>query len=192
MAHYQVDGHRNAPHHQSPRSPRDRHYRRSPSPPGRYPHHRQYSPPPPMEPWDVCVGNLSRNLTREHLFEIFGSFGRVTEVNRPLNNNTSVPKKFAYITYGYEEDACEAVRQMDGGQIDGLFVTAVVVAPPRYRRSPSPPRGGSRGRNSGFSRSRGPPPSSYDRGALYYDDDLRGRGNSPDRSPSPPSRQFDH
>ena len=70
---------------------------------------------------------------------------------------------FAYIEYENSEDAKNALRHMDGGQIDGQEVTAAPVlmpriqprrrSPPRRQRSRSPPRRRSRTRWTLLSRS---------------------------------------
>merc|ERR1719154_897301 len=118
----------------APEKPRER-SRSKPGPRGRA---RSGSPPSTK----IHIGRLTRNVNREHLQEIFSTFGKIREIEfgsermRPWLN-----KGFAYIEFENSEDAKNALRHMDGGQIDGQEVTAAPVLVPRIQpRRRSPPR----------------------------------------------------
>ncbi|KAE9552154.1 hypothetical protein FO519_004629 [Halicephalobus sp. NKZ332] len=71
----------------------------------------------------VSVRNISRNVSREHLLEIFGLYGPVKDVRFPTNSrHPCFPRGDAVIEYENHDDAEKALRHMDGGQIDGLIV----------------------------------------------------------------------
>jgi RNA-binding protein with serine-rich domain 1 len=118
---------------------------------------RKRSPTP--KPVKIHVGNLTRNVVKDHVMEIFTTFGTIKFCDfgtDRLNNN----KGYCFIEFNSSDDAENAMKNMDGGQIDGQEITcAPVLAAPRPprripRRSPmirrSPPRwgggGGGRGR----------------------------------------------
>jgi len=82
---------------------------------------------------------LTRNVTKEHLQEIFGAFGTIKvwlfftktpesflpNLNCYLQNVTNPHDQMhggsnlAYIEYSTPEEAENAMKHMDGGQIDG-------------------------------------------------------------------------
>ncbi|KAG7166642.1 RNA-binding protein with serine-rich domain 1-B-like [Homarus americanus] len=116
------------------------------------PRRKPRSPTP--RPTRIHVGRLTRNINRDHLHEIFAVYGSVKSVDLPMydmRNNSSLNRGYGYIDFEKPEDAENAMKHMDGGQIDGQEITAAPVLIPRQlpprRRSPlpMPPR-------------RGPPP----------------------------------
>uniref|UniRef100_A0A1I8JMY3 RRM domain-containing protein n=1 Tax=Macrostomum lignano TaxID=282301 RepID=A0A1I8JMY3_9PLAT len=75
------------------------------------------APPPPAR---VRVSQLSRNVSRAHVEEIFGTFGSVKSVDLPTENlHPECCKGFALIEFATAAEAAEAVKRLDGGQIDG-------------------------------------------------------------------------
>ncbi|VDN25077.1 unnamed protein product [Gongylonema pulchrum] len=140
---------------------------------------RKVTPPPRR----LCVRNLSRNVTKEHLAEIFSVYGTLKTCELPMDRqHTHLGRGYGYVEFEQPEDAEKALKHMDGGQIDGQEVTCELTHPPRsvingsgrralsplrYRggsprryRSPPPPRGRASGGNlvplgpSRFNRSR--------------------------------------
>ncbi|KAL3216083.1 hypothetical protein MRX96_033254 [Rhipicephalus microplus] len=103
---------------------------------------RRKRTPTPPRPCKIHVGRLTRNVTRDHLLEIFGCYGAVKSVELPPDRTHShLSRGFAYIEFENPADAEKAMRHMDGGQIDGQEVTAASVLLPRPvpPRRPSPP-----------------------------------------------------
>uniref|UniRef100_A0AC34QZ51 RRM domain-containing protein n=2 Tax=Panagrolaimus sp. JU765 TaxID=591449 RepID=A0AC34QZ51_9BILA len=144
----------------------------------------------------VAVTNLSRNVTREHVLEIFGIYGPIKDMRFPMNSrHPYFPRGDAVLEYEKREDAEKALKHMDGGQIDGMVVNCEwqPPTPPPRRRSPirkplspkrrSPPR-----------RSRSPVRRSRSRSPIRRRSPPFRRGRSPRRSPprrfrrSPPRR----
>ena len=103
---------------------------RSPSP------RRRKATPPPKK---LCVQKLTKNVTKEHVTEIFANFGTVSycdlvmEKERPWLNMGK-----AYVEFEKIEEAEEAVTKMDGGFIDGQEIKVAKVLVQR-NRSPMPP-----------------------------------------------------
>ncbi|CDH50503.1 predicted protein [Lichtheimia corymbifera JMRC:FSU:9682] len=101
----------------------------------------------------VLVTNLTRNVTADHVKEIFAQFGSVVKVDFPVNHRLNTNTGRAYVEYESKEDMDKAISYMNGGQLDGKHLD-VDVAP--AHRSPSPPS-----HRRGYSP---PPPSRYRRG----------------------------
>lgn len=86
--------------------------------------------------------------------EIFSTYGPIKSVELQVHNmhaGNGMHRGYGYIDFEKPEDAENAMKHMDGGQIDGQEITAAPVLIPRpapaRRRSPLPPMG-----------RRGPPP----------------------------------
>lgn len=78
-----------------------------------------------------------RNVKSNHIEEIFGCYGTVTNVDLQIDTRTGVSKGFAYVTFEKSKDAEQAVLYLDGGQLDGneIKVSFVLVS---KRRKDSP------------------------------------------------------
>lgn len=168
------------------------------------------------EPAKLHVSGLTRNVTEEHLNEIFATFGKLSRVELVLDRRVGLSRGFAYVEYDHRKDAEEAQLYMDGGQLDGapLKVNFVLLggrpggaggfseagpkggirrsrSPNRRSRSRSPvSRGGGRERDL-YDRNGGPPER---RGGGAQWEGRRGRSRSPprggrhDRGRLPPGR----
>ena len=63
------------------------------------------------------VGQLTHNVNRDHLQEIFSNYGIIKTVDLPVNRvHPHFSKGFAYIEYEKAEDAEKAIKYMDGGE----------------------------------------------------------------------------
>ncbi len=100
---------------------------------------------------------MTRNLTKDHIQEIFSCYGVIKVIEFPFDRfHPPAGRGHAFVEYNNPEDAENAMKHMDGGQIDGQEIT---VSPVQARnrqmmRRPSPPpfRGGGR-----------PPPNRWNR-----------------------------
>ncbi|VDM97966.1 unnamed protein product, partial [Thelazia callipaeda] len=89
---------------------------------------RKVTPPPRR----LCVRNLSRNVTKEHLSEIFGVYGGLKACELPMDRqHTHLGRGYGYVEFEQPEDAEKALKHMDAGQIDGQEVTCELTHPPR-------------------------------------------------------------
>ncbi|ETN83591.1 RNA-binding protein with serine-rich domain 1 family protein [Necator americanus] len=136
-------GRRRSPRRASPRraSPR-RSPKRSP---------RRTSPRKTSPSKRISIRNLSRNVTKEHLAEIFGMYGPIKSCDLPPERfYTHLHRGYGYVEYENAEDAEKALKYFDGGQIDGQVVSVeLTLNRAASRRSPvrkSPVRRSSPGR----------------------------------------------
>ncbi|KAI2647845.1 RNA-binding protein with serine-rich domain 1 [Labeo rohita] len=99
---------------------------------------------PSPKPTKLHLGRLTRNVTKEHIQEIFSTYGKIKMIDMPPDRlHPNLSKGYAYVEYESPEDAQKALKHMDGGQIDGQEITATAVLAQRIRpapRRPSPPR----------------------------------------------------
>ncbi|KAJ5895478.1 hypothetical protein N7495_007169 [Penicillium taxi] len=116
---------------------------------------RSASPPQSAK---IVVEKLTRNVTEEHLQEIFGAFGEILKIDLPMNrgcgsscdtyeeldpNNIPSPvntnKGTAYIIYREPADAEAAISHMHEGQLDGAVLSVAIILPRRrFSRTPPP------------------------------------------------------
>lgn len=132
---------------------------------------RKREPSPVIKPSRIHVGRLTRNLKKEHITEIFSSYGEIRNVEFSTDRfHPQNGRGFCYVEFVNPDDAETAMKSMDGGHIDGQEVTVAPVMnlnkPGGMRRSPM---------------RRGPP--MRNRGAWGRGGDMRNRRNmrSPDR-----------
>jgi len=157
--------------------------RRSPSPLSR----RQEKE---KEATKIYIGKLSLNVNKDHLSEIFGTFGEIKEIELlPHRIHPHLHRTYAHIEYVSSGGAEQACKYMDGGQVDGKEIVCVPVhgQPPhltsdRNRREVSPYR---RRRRSPLPPRHYPPPR-----RMGDRDRDRGRYNDRRGGYSPPSRNY--
>lgn len=78
---------------------------------------RRRSPTPVTK---IHVNKLTRNVNKQHLTEIFKTYGPVKSVDLQTDRfHPQLGRGSAYIEYEKSADAEKAIRYMDGGQIDG-------------------------------------------------------------------------
>lgn len=110
----------------------------------------------------LYIGRLTRNVNTDHLYEIFGNFGKVVSVDMPMDRvQHHLNRGFAYVEFENTEEAARAIKFMDGGQIDGHEVSVSKADYQKARGGPLPPRRGPPGswrHNSPVRRRRSPPP----------------------------------
>ncbi|XP_061006405.1 RNA-binding protein with serine-rich domain 1-like [Dama dama] len=103
---------------------------------------RRRSPAP--KPTKVHVAKLTRKVTREHIREIFSTFGRVREIDLPRERMRAHPSQgHAYVEFENPEEAAKALKHVDGGQSTPSRSQPQPCWPPRPQPPPrrlSPPR----------------------------------------------------
>ncbi|KAK9458210.1 hypothetical protein V1511DRAFT_31939 [Dipodascopsis uninucleata] len=155
----------------------------------------------------ILAENLTRNVTEDHVREIFGNYGTIDEVDFPMNKRLNINRGICYITYSHPEEASRTIQHMHDGYIDGAQIIVKMSNSRRsrpYSISPPPSRNrgvrssfGGNGRRSGGGFS-GPQRSGRGgrwggrRGGDSYVPPPRRRSRSPPpyhrRSPPPPRR----
>lgn len=82
----------------------------------------------------LVIYNISRNLTRNHLQEIFNAYGTVKGVYIPKDEETKLPKNYAFVEYEKQNEGDKASLYMGGGQIDGLIIRTEILNPKYYNQ----------------------------------------------------------
>ncbi|KAI1049991.1 hypothetical protein LB506_001490 [Fusarium annulatum] len=123
---------------------------------------RDRSASPAAKSTKIVVERLSKNINEQHLYEIFGQFGRIKDLDLPINRTFKVGtnRGTAYILYDYEDDAEAAIAHMHEAQVDGSAINVSIVLP-RRKLSPAPPtarRGANIDPRVPFAGARGGPP----------------------------------
>ncbi|KAI6775701.1 hypothetical protein HG530_002459 [Fusarium avenaceum] len=93
---------------------------------------------PPAKSTKIVVERLSKNINEQHLYEIFGQYGRIKDLDLPINRTFGTNRGTAYILYDYAGDAESAIAHMHEAQVDGSVINVSIVLP-RRKLSPAPP-----------------------------------------------------
>jgi len=101
----------------------------------------------------LYVGNLSFDATVESVRTAFSAIGQVDDVYIVTDRESGRSRGFAFVTMGSDQDAANAIRQMDGAMLDGRALR-VNEAEERPRNSGGGGRGGGGG-GGGFRGGRG-------------------------------------
>lgn len=81
---------------------------------------KERSPTP--KPVRIHVGRLTRNVTKDHIYEIFSVFGTIKMVDYPPDRlHPPAGRGFAYVEFQTPEMAENAMKHMDGGMYLLLF-----------------------------------------------------------------------
>ena len=95
----------------------------------------------------IYVGNLSYQTTEQDLSTLFEQIGPVESVHIITDRDTGQSKGFAFVEMD-DEDAEEAITQLNGAEVGGRSLT-VNAARPREERGGRGDTGGGRGRSGG-------------------------------------------
>jgi RNA recognition motif-containing protein len=102
----------------------------------------------------LFVGSLSYQTTDAELEEFFAAVGQVVSAKVIIDRDTNRSKGFGFVEMSSEEEAKEAVKQLDGKELGGrkLIVNEARPQAPRENRSfgGGNDRGGFRPRTSSY------------------------------------------
>ena len=70
----------------------------------------------------AVVQNISRNVTKSHINEIFLEYGTIKGVYQPKDLETKIARNYMYVEFQNLEDVEKAILYMNGAQIDGCIV----------------------------------------------------------------------
>ncbi len=70
-------------------------------------------------PVKLFIGSLSWETTTDDLKVAFSNFGKVVDVVVITDRNTGRSRGFGFVTYENRADAEEAIKQMNGKELDG-------------------------------------------------------------------------
>ena len=87
----------------------------------------------------MYIGNLSYDTTETSIRETFETIGEVTDVHIPMDRETGRPRGFAFVTMASKNDMVQAIKDLDGTELDGRDIR-VNEARPKENRNSSPRR----------------------------------------------------
>ncbi|KAI0393080.1 RNA-binding domain-containing protein [Xylariaceae sp. FL0594] len=93
----------------------------------------------------IVVEKLTKTINEDHLYEIFGQYGTIRDLDLPMSRQFGTNRGTAYILYVNEADAEAAIANMHEANLDGAIINVSIVLP-RRKFNPSPPTA-SRGAN---------------------------------------------
>ncbi|MFZ4639075.1 MAG: RNA recognition motif domain-containing protein [Nodosilinea sp.] len=64
----------------------------------------------------IYVGNLSYDVTRQDLEQVFQEYGSVKRVSLPMNRETNTPRGFAFVDMEVEEQEAIVIEALDGAE----------------------------------------------------------------------------
>src|SRR5215831_5895479 len=99
----------------------------------------------------LFVGNLSYNTTEMDLREAFGQIGTVADAKVVMDRETGRPRGFAFVEMSSDQEAQEAIQQLNGRELDGR---ALNVNEAQERSGGGGRGGGGRGGGGGGGRGR--------------------------------------
>lgn len=67
----------------------------------------------------LFIGNLSYSVTDDQLLEVFSKIGPVVEAKVIFDRNTNRSRGFGFVTFEKEEDAQEALKQLNETELAG-------------------------------------------------------------------------
>ncbi len=91
----------------------------------------------------LFVGGISWNTTEDGLRGAFERFGQLGEVKVITDRETGRSRGFGFITFEQDEDALNAISEMDGTELDGRSI--------KVNEAQEKPRFGGGGRRGGGS-----------------------------------------
>ncbi|KAL7416378.1 hypothetical protein BDY24DRAFT_326557, partial [Mrakia frigida] len=74
----------------------------------------------------IVISNLTKNVQKAHLEEIFGQYGEITGIDLPLFRKTGLNRGKAAIEYRSPSFATLAVSHMNQGQLDGSVLSVEI------------------------------------------------------------------
>ncbi|MGF1489393.1 MAG: RNA recognition motif domain-containing protein [Prochloraceae cyanobacterium] len=81
----------------------------------------------------IYVGNLSYDVAKEDLNEVFAEYGKVTKVSLPTDRDTGRVRGFAFVELSTDDEEQNAIDALDGAEWMGRDLK-VNNARPRERR----------------------------------------------------------
>ena len=83
---------------------------------------------------NIYVGNLSYNITDDQLKSVFEEYGEVISAKVITDRDTGRAKGFAFVEMANQQDAEKAIKELDGGELDGRNIK-VNLSQPKTKKS---------------------------------------------------------
>ena len=81
----------------------------------------------------LYVGNLSFDTTEAQLRELFGQAGAIRSITIPMDRATDRPRGFAFVEMESGAEALQAIKMLDGKEVDGRTIRVNEARPPEQR-----------------------------------------------------------
>jgi len=81
----------------------------------------------------LFVGSLSWNVTDDQLKEAFAVAGTVVSANVITDRDSNRSKGFGFVEMSSDAEAAEAVKQLNGKELDGRAITVAEARPKEDR-----------------------------------------------------------
>ncbi|XP_076893384.1 29 kDa ribonucleoprotein A, chloroplastic-like [Bidens hawaiensis] len=81
----------------------------------------------------VYVGNLSWNVDNETLETLFWEHGNVMQAKVFYDKDSGRSRGFGFVTYSCADEVYNAVKSLDGVDLDGRNIQVSVAVPPQRR-----------------------------------------------------------
>jgi RNA recognition motif-containing protein len=78
---------------------------------------------------NIYVGNLSYRMTDEDLGKLFSTYGSVSESKVVMDRETGRSKGFGFVEMPNQSEGDEAIKQLDGKDIEGRNIKVNVAKP---------------------------------------------------------------
>ena len=78
---------------------------------------------------NIYVGNLSYRMTDDDLEKLFSSFGSVSASKIVIDRETGRSKGFGFVEMPNQGEGDEAIRQLDGKEVEGRNIKVNVAKP---------------------------------------------------------------
>ncbi|MEO8073399.1 MAG: RNA-binding protein [Acidobacteriota bacterium] len=90
----------------------------------------------------LYVGNLSFDTTQQDLEQLFGEIGTVESANLIEDRDTGRSRGFAFVEMSSDEEAQNAISELNGKEVDGRELKVNEAKPQEKRASSGGGRGG--------------------------------------------------
>ena len=78
---------------------------------------------------NIYVGNLSYRMTDDDLEKLFSSYGSVSASKIVIDRETGRSKGFGFVEMPNQGEGDEAIRQLDGKEVEGRNIKVNVAKP---------------------------------------------------------------
>jgi RNA recognition motif-containing protein len=78
---------------------------------------------------NIYVGNLSYKMTDNDLEKLFSSYGSVSASKIVIDRETGRSKGFGFVEMPNQSEGDEAIRQLDGKEVEGRNIKVNVAKP---------------------------------------------------------------
>ena len=89
---------------------------------------------------ELFVQNVMPSVTEDRLRSLFLEAGEVAQIQRPIDRETKVPRKFAFVMMATEEEAARAIEKINGFELEGRTLVVREAEPRKGRYRPMMPR----------------------------------------------------